>query len=320
VRLLLLLLLPACSFLEGRLATTSPPLIDMEEPLALHQVPDDEAERQKLPTGSFTGVHAGDARTSLQQMEEEPEGILVTRVVENSPADAAGLEEGDLLLEAGGRVLRWASEWRELELQTKPDSTLDVVYDRAGVERDAVIRTVARLRAPDRVEVERYREEDRTGIVVRTATEVESRAAGLGPGAGAVLVGMSRSSPLRQAGLRFGDLIIAAGDQDVAHPQVLLDAIRATEKRGTIELTYVRDGEKKTVATRVSRRGRETKLVRVPLLYSYEKDGDRTKISAFFWIYTYERTAAAYETTVLWLIKWRGGDADRIEQVKEAGQ
>ena len=40
----------------------------------------------------------------------------------------------------------------------------------------------------------------------------EARAAGLGPGGGAVVVGLSERSPWRAAGLRFGDLIVAALD------------------------------------------------------------------------------------------------------------
>ena len=120
----LFLFLPACKYLEGRLPDSSPPLFDMEEPLVWHEERDDEKERKKLPAGSFTGIYAADARRSLEEMEAEPEGLLVARVVENSPADRAGIREDDLLVEVetaeGAKALKWPSEWREIEVATKP--------------------------------------------------------------------------------------------------------------------------------------------------------------------------------------------------------
>ncbi|MHC4971306.1 MAG: PDZ domain-containing protein [Planctomycetota bacterium] len=308
----------ACSF-TGRLPRESPPLADLEEPLALHEVPDDEVLRMELPPGSFTGVYATDARTELEEMDEGPEGIRVAKVVENSPGEAAGLEEGDLLLEVewdgGSQVLRWASEWREVELTSPPGRRLRVVYDRAGAEREADLATVPRVRPAARGEVQRFREEQRVGIVVRTATEVESRAAGLGPGAGAVVVGLARGSPWRQAGLRFGDLLVEAGGQKVAHPQVVLDTIRQAPAQGKVHLRYVRDGALHELEAPVSRRAREMKRISIPLLYGYTKQGDFKRIWFFFGFYKHTRSSAAWETRLFWLFKFRGGDADRIEEI-----
>ena len=317
--LLASVLVGACS-LPGRLPRESPPLADMEEPLRLHEVPDDEVLRMELPPGSFTGVHATDARTELEEMDEGPEGIRVARIVENSPAEAAGLEEGDLLLEVewegGSRVLRWASEWREVELASLPGTRLRVLYDRAGAEREADLVVMPRVRPAARAEVQRFREEHRVGIVMRTATEVESRAAGLGPGAGAVVVGLARGSPWREAGLRFDDLLVEAGGQKVAHPQVVLDTIRAAPAQGKVHLRYVRDGAPHEMEAPVSRRAREMKRISVPLLYGYTKQGDFRRVWIFFGLYKHTRSAAAWELRLFWLFKFRGGDADRIEEIE----
>ncbi|MHC4340591.1 MAG: PDZ domain-containing protein [Planctomycetota bacterium] len=314
--LLLLILLSACSFTK-RMPTVKPALYDMEEPLNLKEEPDDEEEREALPAGSFTGVHVSDARRSLEEMESEPEGLLVASVVENSPAAAAGLEEGDLLLEADGRPLHWASEWRQVELSTGPGRTLEVIYDRAGAERDARILVVARVHPAERTEAERFREEDRVGIVVRTATEVEARSAGLGPGGGAVVVGLSRSSPWRRTGLRFEDLVVEVDGKKITHPNVLLRAIRDAPRDEEVKVVYVRAGERFVIEAPVSRRATETTRVRIPLLYHYTRDRDRTTSWIFLGIFKHTRTPAAWETRVLWLFKFRGGDADRLVEVEE---
>ena len=313
---LLFLFTPACKYLQTQLPTESVALFDMEEPLPLHEEPKDEEARRDLPRGGFTGIYVSDARQSLEEMDEEPDGILVARVVENSPADAAGLTEGDLLLEANGQPLRWASEWRALELETEPGSTLAILYDRAGADRETELGVVARVHPTERHPTERYREESRVGIVVRTATEVEARAAGLGPGGGAVVVGLSRGSPWRAAGLRFEDLIVQAGETPISHPDVLLRAIRDAPEDGTIELTYVRDGQRATLEAPVSRRAQEMTKITIPLLYVYEKDRDLRRFWVLLWIYQNKRTPAAWETTVFWFFKFRGGDADRLQEVK----
>jgi len=316
-RLLLLFLLPGCSLFAPKINKTPPMLYDMEEPLALHTEPADEEERRALPAGGFTGVHVTDARQSLEELGEAPEGVLVERVVENSPGEFAGLEKGDLILEADQQPVQYASVWRKLELASPAGAKLNVLYDRAGVERTAEVEVAARARVAGRVAAERFREEDRTGIVVRTATEVEARAAGLGPGGGAVIVGMSRTSPWRNTGLRYGDLIVEAGGKPLEHPNVLLQVIRDAPRKGRVKVVYLRDGARKEVEAPVTRRALEQQIIQIPLLYYYEKDRDHVTSWAFFAIYKHTRTRAAKETRILWLFKFRSGDSDRLEEVTE---
>jgi len=317
IRRLPLLLLPGCAFLAPKMPDEPPALHDMEEPLRLHQAPDDEQKRVTLPKGSFTGVYVGQAARSLEDLGEEPEGVLVERVVENSPGAFAGLRKGDIVLLANGSPVRYESEWRKLELETAPASDIHVVYDRAGAERDATITTEKRNEPALREPVERFREEDRVGVVLRTATEVEARDAGLGPGGGAVVVGLSRGSPWRNAGVTYEDLVVEAGGNPVSHPNVVLRAIRDAPEKGRVRLVIRRNGERIEVDAAVSRRAQEQKIAQVPLLYYYEKDRDRKKFWVFLGVYKRVVTDAARETTVLWLFKFRSGDADHLEEVAE---
>lgn len=302
------------------LPAKSPPLLGMDEPPEYMQEPDDEAKRQELPRGSFTGIVAGDARDSLDALLAAPEGVLVARVVENSPAAIAGLVEGDLLLEArvGGEstTLAWPAEWRRLELETEPGTRVALIADRAGAELEFELETVPRVATPARASSERFREEQRVGVVVRTATEVEARAAALGPGGGAVLVGMTRESPWRGAGVVYGDLIRAAGGVEIHHPQVLLDQIRAAPPKSKIELEIVRAGELLAIDAPLSRRVGELKSLSLQPLYSYSRDRDLTSHSIVLGLIRWRRTPAAWDLRLLWWFSIRGGDADRLEAVR----
>lgn len=328
--LLLPVLLPGCSLLAPKIDEKSPALYDMEEPLALHTEPADEEARIALSPGGFTGVYVTEVTQSLDDLEDGAEGVLVDRIVENSPAAFAGLKRGDILLEANGKVLGYPSEWRQLELAAKKGETVTILYDRAGSDRTTKLVFVARAQPAMRKKTRRYREEARVGIVVRNATESEARAAQLGPGGGAVVVGLSKTSAWRGVdrgateggitdgwGVMYGDLIVEAAGNPVTHPNVLLGAIRDAPSKGTVTITFVRDGKRIERELPVSRRAHEQKLIDIPVLYYYEKDRDRTTVSILLGIFKRTKTRAAAETRILWFFKFRSGDADRLEEVDE---
>jgi len=302
-----------------KLPNQPPPLLGMEEPLSFAEEPDDEAVRSDLANGGFSGIYVGDARRSLDALTGESDGVLVIKVIENSPGDAAGIVEGDLLLwvsragVGGPSPLSWPSEWRRVELAAGPGTRLEIGYDRAGVERVAPVELVARIHRAARHDVERYREEDRVGVVLRTATEVEARAASLGPGGGAVIVGLSRRSPWRAKGLRFGDLIVAVDGRSVAHPQVLLDAIRGSQDH--LRLTYLREGGRHELTVPSSERETELKEVLIPLLLSYQSERGVSELSILLGLFGFKETPAAWRCRLFWIFTFAGGDADRLKEV-----
>ena len=312
-----------CGFLLGDLAEISPPLHDMEEFVELLEEPDDEELRQRLPRGVFTGIYVEPACQSLDEMVGEGPGVMVQRIVENSAGSATELEKGDILLEVtvgeGPQAveLAWPSDWRALELNAVPGDVFHIVAERAGVERACALLTVARLEPAEREKSERFREEQKVGIVVRTATEVEARQAGLAPGAGAVVVGMARGSPWRSAGLQFRDMIIEIDGRPVGHPQVVLDAIREAQPDDKVAMVYIREGQRGTLEAPLSRREEQLTDFTIPLLFSHEKDRGTSETSFLLGLLGWTSTPAAWEFKLLWIIRIRGGDADRLKEVQQ---
>ena len=86
---------------------------------------------------------------------------------------------------------------------------------------------------------------------------------------------------------------------------------------GRLKLRYSRDGVTSELEAPVSRRAQEQQIVDIPLLYYYERDRDRVVSWVFFAIYKHTRTKAAREARILWIFKFRSGDSDRLEEVKE---
>jgi C-terminal processing protease CtpA/Prc len=317
----MLLILPGCGLLSSDLPKHAPPLVDLEEPLSLFPEPEDEAARQEMPLGVFTGMEVEDYSESLDALETGESYVRVTKVVENSPADLAGVLEGDLLLSArrgaagSPKNLNWASEWRAIELKANEGDRIQLQLDRANSVVNAEVVAMKRKRPASRHSVERIKEESKVGIVLRTATEVEARSAGLAPGGGAVVVGLSARSPWRQVGIQFEDLITEVDGQVVHTPHLITQAIADAGAGSSLALTFVRDAEIMRVNAPLSERESELQSFSIPLLFSHEKDRGRSDTSVLFGLFGHESTEAASETTILWLIKFRSGDADRLREV-----
>lgn len=311
---LLALLLGAC---QPALPEQPPPLTDMEEPPALLVEPDDEAQRQRLPLGAFSGVRVRDARTTLEeQLDGEAAGVLVDEVIANSPGDAAGITVGDLLRtaqvgDAPAQDLTAPSAWLALERDTPPGSRLRVRIDRAGRDFATTLTLTARVRHDPRHAVARLREESKVGVVLRTATAVEAAPTGLGAGGGAVIVGLSRGSPWRRVGLRFGDVLAKADGRPVVSPQVVLDAIRNSQGQH-VDLVFARDGKLQQTRAPLGTREQEVKQVGVPLLLTHTKERGTTTTSAVLGLIHYQSTEVAWRIRLLWLISFGAGDADRL--------
>ncbi len=308
----------SCS-LSPDLAQHAPALADMEEPLDLRTEPDDEAQRQRLPAGSFAGLYVDDARDTLAEKLDQPSQLRIAQVIENSPAATAGLQVDDLLLEAQvgdaePKALHRPSEWRQIELETPPGTRVVLFVDRAGREARAQLQLVSRHRPVARAIAERFREEQRIGVVLRTATEVEARAAGLGPGGGAVIVGLSRASPWRTVGLRFGDLLTALDGRTIAHPQDVLTALR-DPRMSTVRVDYWRNGALLHADAPLSQRDRDVTEVSLPLLFNYTADRGASEWSLLLGIVNYRSTAAAWRFRLFWFLAIGAGDTDRLLEV-----
>lgn len=315
--LLLVAASSACSFAPD--LPVLPGLADMEEPLDLRAEPDDEAARRQLPAGAFSGLRVDDARDTLAAKLDEPSALRIVEVIENSPAAAAGLAIDDVLLTAqvgdGETVtLLRPSEWRQLELATPPGTKVTLFVDRAGREAKAELQLLPRVAPAARHVGERYREELRVGVVLRTATEVEARGAGLGPGGGAVVVGLSRASPWRSVGVRFGDLLTTVDGRPVVHPQDVLTALRDPD-RDTVRLGFRRGKAIFDVEAPLTSRDRDLTEITVPLLLDYTSGRGASECSLLLGIVNYRSTAAAWRFRLFWFLAIGAGDTDRLIEV-----
>ena len=162
------------------------------------------------------------------------EGALVANVAPKSPAEAAGLEAGDVITMVNGEKVRNSADLRNRVGLLPVGSTVELEVIHKG-QMKLVSARLAEV-PPDTVAVPATAGA-LSGI---TLGPIEPGTPLYGRAEGAVVVEVKRSSRAAWAGLRPGDAIVAVNQEQVKSPA---DVIRiAKEAKGELLLQVVRDG------------------------------------------------------------------------------
>ncbi len=144
---------------------------------------------------------------------DKPEGALVTEIIEDSPAEEAGLKRGDILLEVNGKSVNDVETLRNIIAQSKVGSTvvMKVLRDKKDMEIKATVAELAQdvAEAEEGIKAEESAEENKlAGFSAMDLTADIAKQLGLSRDAeGVVIVSVEPESAADEAGLRKGDLI-----------------------------------------------------------------------------------------------------------------
>ncbi|WP_294637339.1 DegQ family serine endoprotease [uncultured Aquabacterium sp.] len=172
----------------------------------------------------------------------KPMGALVQGVEGGTPADKAGLEAGDIITKFNGQTIEKAQDLPRLVAGTKPGTKTSLQVFRRGAYKDLSI-TVAELDAkPDAKAEERAPAHkfsaDTLGLSLVDLSAAQKRELRLN---GGVLV-EAAAGPAARAGLRQGDVILAAANVQVADTRQFEAVLGKLDKNRPLTV-LVRRGE-----------------------------------------------------------------------------
>ena len=155
----------------------------------------------------------------MQAFEEFP--AVVGTVQEDSPAEAAGILPGDRILEANGKAMKL---WKDFSfvVATSPERPVKLLVERDGEPLDLE-------------------------VVPRKTPRYETGEAGLFPQVRLRFAQVIADSPAERAGLQPGDVVLAAGGQQITGFQDFIDLVKAHADQ-PLELELER-GEEHIVTT-----------------------------------------------------------------------
>jgi serine protease Do len=214
----------------------------------------------------------------------EVRGVAIEKVMEGSPAEKAGLQNGDVIVRFNDEEVTSVRKLTRLLGEVSPDHQAKITIIRSGGERDftatlgkrptpkfedgafgvplprgervpfppsADMPNLPPLRSipstpgtPDQPFVWRSGSGRRIGVGVTSLTKQLSEHFGV---AGGVMINEVRAdSPAAKAGLKAGDIIVEADGKELKGEVDLIRAI-AEKKEGDVTLTIVRDRNRQTI-------------------------------------------------------------------------
>ena len=166
---------------------------------------------------------------------KEPKGALVRRVVDDSPADAAGLKRGDLLLSIGGKPIENNRLLYRLVAESKIGETVDIEYIRKKKRKTAkakIEQLKEKVRAADgtkSVDVEGDIEAVAMGISVEALTEDVRRKHRIKDEVEGVRVVSVNARSEASGKIMPGDIIEEVGFELVSSPDEFKEAVAEFE-------------------------------------------------------------------------------------------
>ncbi len=137
-------------------------------------------------------------------------GALINEVVKDSPADKAGLQRGDILLEYDDQPIMEMSDLPRLVAATPVKKTVEVKIFRDGKERKVKV-TVGKLDEEEQDIMSGDEEGTGTlGVTVTNMTRELAERFGIEGAEGVLITRIVPESPAAKANLQVGDLIIEA--------------------------------------------------------------------------------------------------------------
>ncbi len=231
------------------------------------------------------GVAEIDAERAKALKLAEERGVEITRVEPDSPADKAGLKQGDVVLEYNGQRVEGTEQFVRLVRETPPGRKVTLLISRNGVTQTVTAVTGKRqarewpLGPEFQRQMERLRENLRDMQIHIEATprvfmswrssvlgvEAESLSEQLaeffGVKEGVLVRSVMKGTPAEKAGLKAGDVITKVDGEPVRTPSQVANRLRKAREKGTVALTVVRNRQEMnvTVTLEEPRRGtRET--------------------------------------------------------------
>jgi serine protease Do len=220
--------------------------------------------------GSSIGVRVRDVNEDdLKKAKLDGQtGVYIVEVERGSPAERAGLKEGDILTEFDGERVRSVRGLTRLVSETPPDRTVKATIVRDASRRALDVtpensvalnrRLAPRAPAPDlrilpriprtpaQPDTPRFQLQPPRGRLGVTLGVLDGQMAEFfGVSRGVLVSAVERDSPAARAGLKAGDVITDVNGRPTRQPADVSQAVR--DAKDSVELKIVRDKKEMTL-------------------------------------------------------------------------
>lgn len=196
-------------------------------------------------------------------------GVLVNDVIDDSPAQKAGLEDGDVIVRIGDNVVDNISDLSKAVKSMKPGDNTELVVYRDGNKMDLNVVMGAAEDRGDRA-FALNESKDRALKLYQDALNMSLKPHGflgvtlesLGEQLaeyfqvkeGVLITDVEEDSPAEKAGLKAGDVILSINDKEMTSPSDVSTIVRKQKEGDKLDLLISRRGKEMTIAAQVEER------------------------------------------------------------------
>jgi serine protease Do len=188
-------------------------------------------------------------------------GALVSSVQDNSPAAAAGLKSGDVVMRFGDRAIESPKDLSRAVAETASGATVPVKVWRDGSEKTIEVKVaelkeeMASAQSGEESSPSASDTVDELGATLAPVNDLTRQQFGLSEDAkGVVIADLEQDSALAEQGVRPGDVIERVNDRKIANPADVAKALQEAQadKRSVAVMLIESDGNDRFVAVQIS--------------------------------------------------------------------
>jgi serine protease Do len=223
---------------------------------------------EKIPKG-WLGVYVTDIDEEIMGKLglDSEDGVLISDVVEDSPAEKAGLEVDDVIISFDGKEVKGVSQFVRLVGRTEPGDEVEVKVVRDKEEKIVSVRMGAEpkygleyqdIEGKKQIEPKMFTFQMispvRIGVSLENLTDQLGEYFGVENGEGALITEVDLDGPAFKAGLKAGDVIVKVDGVKTKDVDEVKKALSEKEPEEKAKIEVVRKGEVKLFTVEVMER------------------------------------------------------------------
>ena len=179
------------------------------------------------------------------------DGALVSDVVEESPAEKAGLEQGDVIVEFNDVLIYDSAHLKNIVSSTPPGTLSKVIIFRDEKKKSVNV-TLEEIKRSDDKTIASMPLNDRDfGLEVKDVNKTLAEKYGVPMEQGVVVINVIPNSEAFDAGIQQGDLITRVGTEKIKSKREFKSQLKKAKKQGSVLLLVSRDDVSRFVALEV---------------------------------------------------------------------
>jgi len=173
-----------------------------------------------------------------------PRGALIGNVLKNSPAERAGLKNGDVILSFNKQKIIYSGDLPLIVGRIKPDTTVDAVIFRSGIEKKMRVKVgvLEEITKENIIPATEDKIDDLLGLKLVPVKELSSEKVEQLKVESGVFVEEVKDGPAKDAGIQVGDVITTMAFKEVSNLEDYNSILSELSTEDNLAVRIVRNG------------------------------------------------------------------------------